>query len=147
MPTARFQHHAVAATDLENAWRWLQDPNTWAGMAGVRDIDNVGRSPAGDLISFEFVAMVAGRPYAGLATTLTADFPHAMSLRIKSKELEGIVAAALTSSEEGGVLVEADLELEAKGLMASMFFSVITGVVGTGFPEQVEEFAGRLAGS
>lgn len=145
MPSARFQHHATAVTDIETAWKWLQKPETWGGMTGVTDISNVARSGSGSLTSFEFVAVVGGRPHSGLATTIGADQPRAMSIRIQSNELDGTVAIVLTSPSEVEVLVAADLELNAKGFLASMFFSVITGVVGSGFPEQVEAFAARLA--
>ncbi len=144
MPNARFHHHATASSDIDTAWTILQDPTTWGSLAGVEKITNVARNESGDLASYEFVARAGGRAYPGVAHTTTSRRPNEMTVRIQSREMDGAIAATLSDLPKGRVEIEVMLELETKGLLSSMFFSIISGVVGSGFPEQVEAIASRL---
>lgn len=145
MPNARFHHHTTAPANIETAWTILQDPATWGLLAGVESITNVTRTTTGDLASYEFIAKAGGRAYPGLAHTVTSDRPAEMAVRIQSREMDGLIATSLSADDDHEVAVAVTLELETKGILSGMFFSVISGVVGAGFPGQVEAIATRFS--
>jgi len=143
MPAARFSHHAITPADVDGAWAALQRPDTWAQLAGVRDVSGAVHSPEGLLEQFLFVVAVAGQSYSGKAMTVRRSPLEEMALNIRSSELEGTITVALEPVDASTEL-RVSLELVPKGLLSTMFFPAITKAVGGGLAEQVDGLAAKM---
>lgn len=140
MPSQTFRHSAHSAAPQASVWASLDEVETWERIPGVDSVVSSERDEAGALKSFSFQAMVGGRPYLGRATLLERTEPERVSWRIESPDLGGSVAVGL-APDGAGTTVTVELTVTVDGFLASMFFPVITGALGRGFPEAVEEFA------
>ncbi len=63
-----------------------------------------------------------------------------MAWNIENSEITGVITVIL-SEDEPNTRITTTLTVESKGLLASMFFSVIAKAIGSGLPRSVEEFA------
>lgn len=145
MAIRSFRHAATTTADVERAWRSLQVASTWEAVAGVDHVTQPLHHDDGTLAGFRFQATAGGRSFPGVASTTLAD-PHGrMVVTIETSELDGMIDVRLSPDRDGtGVAVE--LTVRSKSMMAGLFFATIARVVGSGFADQVEEFARRLAG-
>jgi carbon monoxide dehydrogenase subunit G len=67
-----------------------------------------------------------------------------MAWNIENSEITGVITVIL-SEDEPNTRITTTLTVESKGLLASMFFSVIADAIGSGLPRSVEEFAASFA--
>lgn len=144
MPTQSFTHSAIAHSDLANAWRALQEPDTWAAVGGVDEVSNARFSPDGQLLGYDFVVTAAGRRFRGRASTVEASAPRRMAVNIDSSEMTGTITVRLAEADES-IEVTVTVDARSKGLLSGMFFGVIAAAIGNGLPENVLSFAERLS--
>lgn len=143
MPPASFRHETNTDALPSQVWQRLQDPDVWATVAGVdgtRDHVFSGEN----LIGFRFRANVAGVPYRGTARVTESVPAKAMTLSIRSSELQGMIGVALSAAEPG-TLLDVSMTMQPAGLLGPMVFPAITRAVGEGFAESVERLAVELA--
>jgi len=140
VPKESFNHTAVAAAPIAEVWAALDQPQTWESIGGIdRVVDSVIDSD-GRLQSFSFDSMVAGKPYRGEATSAGREDKRLMAWNIENSEVSGVIEIALEGSGSN-TRIDANLIVESKGLLASMFFSVVSKTIGSGLPRSVDEFA------
>lgn len=144
MPSAEFEHTAVAPTTREIAWQQLQNPETWEGLAGVDEVYDAHHDPTGLLTAYRFRATAASVVYEGSATTVEGTNPSNMIIDISTSEVTGRITTALSEVGEG-VAVSVTVALRSKGFLSTLFFPVISQALGNGLPVQVETFADRLS--
>lgn len=123
-------------------WATMDDPNTWGGISGIDRVHDP-RFAEGKLVGFEFDTEVAGKAYRGTAAPDVRDEGRAIAWRIENSEIRGRVSVQL-SAVANQTEITVDLDVESKGMMSRMFFPVIAGVVGSGLPRTVDEFAARF---
>ncbi len=143
VPSAAFEHTAIAGTTIETAWQQLQDPGTWQGLAGVEEVFDVHHAPDGLLTAYRFRALAASQVYEGTARAVEAVNPSKIVLDIVTSEVNGRITTHLTEVD-GGVAVHVSVSLRSKGFMSTLFFPVVAQAVGSGLPKQVDAFAARL---
>jgi carbon monoxide dehydrogenase subunit G len=143
MPPASFRHETNTDAPLSHVWQRLQDPDVWATVAGV---DGTGDHVfSGDnLTGFRFKANVAGVPYRGTARVTQSVAAEAMTLSIRSSELQGMIGVALSAADPGTRL-DVSMTMRPAGLLGPMMFPAITRAVQEGFADSVEHLAVKLA--
>ncbi len=129
---------------MEAAWLLLQDAATWESIAGVDRVFDVRRAPDDTLAGYGFEATAAGTRYRGTAVVAESRRPTTMRLDIDAAEVGGWIRTDLRV-DGGGVAITVTVRLEARGLLAGMFFPVLRSVVAKGLPTSVEDFAERIA--
>lgn len=145
MASAQFSHTVSSrALSLDEAWAGLQDPATWATIAGVSEVTNPNFDEAGNLNGYLFTAVVANKEYAGKAEVRLSSRPTDMVVYISTSEISGHISANLKPGG-GGVSVTVGLDLQTRGLLSGMMFPLITGAIRSGLPDQVQQFASHLA--
>lgn len=143
MPSQSFNHVALTSASVEDTWRGLQLPETWATIGGVDRVHSPRHLPNGDLAGYEFIVTVAGIGYPGTATTAHRHAYESMVMDIDSTELTGRIEILLTSAPEGtGITVM--LTARSKGLLSTLAFPVIAAAIGRGLSENVDSFAASL---
>lgn len=143
MPDATYRHRAVAAASLDQVWKHLQDPETWAGVAGV-DTTSDHSHDANGLTGFHFTTSIAGMSYRGSAQVTRSQPTQGMTLAIRSNELTGTIAVDL-SDEASGTTLDVTMTMRAAGIIGTMIFPVVTTAVAGGFDESVERLAAGMA--
>jgi len=126
------------------AWRALQDPQTWAAIAGVDQINDVGYAADGSLAGYAFKVTVGIHTIRGSAKTVEAVAPRLMRLAISSAELTGWVQAAIGETFAGSPELTVSLSMRPRGLLATMFYPIIVQTAGSEFPGQVRRFVDGL---
>ena len=144
MPSADFEHTAVALANRDEVWQQLQDPQTWQGLAGVEEVFDAHHDPDGLLTAYRFRVAAASQIYEGSATTVEAENPSSMAIDIVTSEVTGRITTTLSETADG-VAVKVHVALRSKGFLATLFFPVISQALGNGLPEQVNAFAARLS--
>lgn len=144
MPSAEFEHTAVAPATREIAWQQLQNPDTWEGLAGVDEVFDAHHDPTGLLTAYRFRATAASVVYEGTAKTVEAANLSKMVIDISTSEVTGTITTLL-SEAEGGVAVSVTVALRSKGFLSTLFFPVISQSMSSGLPKQVDAFAARLS--
>ncbi len=144
MPTATHSAEAVATVTPDQAWSRLQSPDPWASVGGVKQVWDVVHDETGNLSSYHFRAEAAGRLFDGTTKVFEIAEPSRMSLAIITNEVEGSITAELHEHADG-TLVGVTVSLASRGLLASMFFGVISNAVANGLPREVKEFASSLS--
>lgn len=141
MPTT-YSHRARTTASPEAVWEALQDPDTWATVAGVDGTSN--RSNAnGQLSAFDFSTSIGGMTYRGSARVAEAIPGRSMTLSIRSNELTGTVEVAFGDTDQGTEL-DVSMRISPNGLVGAMVFPVISSALRSGFPESVERLAASL---
>lgn len=144
MATAQFSHTVTSpASNLDVAWARMQDPATWATIAGISEVSNPQFDVGGNLTGYLFTAVVAGKEYAGKGEVRLSSRPTDMVVYISTSEIAGHIKASLAPSSHG-VRVTVGLDLQTRGLLSGMMFPLITGAIRTALPDQVEQFASNL---
>jgi carbon monoxide dehydrogenase subunit G len=141
-----FSHSTALAVAPEVAWRALQDPHTWAAIAGVGDVRDTRYADDGTLAGYNFTVSAGIHTITGAATTVEVDPPALMRLDIHSAEMAGWVRAILSEGDATPPELTVTLEMRPKGLLTTMFYPLIAQAVGREFPNQVQGFADRLNG-
>lgn len=143
MPTASHSHTATAAADVGAIWLRLNDPETWAGLGLVEKIDEADVSSDGTLVGFSWHTSIGPRRITGTANVTESELDEALTLALDAGELVGTISARLAPNGDGSDLT-VTVDITSRGGMASLFFPVISEVLGRGLPNQVEEFAASL---
>ena len=140
MPSESFTHIAIARAPVERVWETLDEPSTWEEIGGVDRVLDPVIDPEGRLRGFSFEVKAAGKKYLGFAKPHERTEGELMSWNVDTTEVRGITRVALEPAANG-TEITVTLEVESKGLLASMFFPVIASAIGNGLPRSVEEFA------
>ena len=86
------------------------------------------------------IAEVA-RKYRGRADVIDAEPGRMMALDLDAVEVAGRLTTVLSENGDGTTHLEVTLFVQAKGMLSTMFFPVVSDAVGRGLPGQVDEFA------
>lgn len=141
-----FSHSTALSVAPEVAWQALQDPQTWAAIAGVDEVSDTRYADDGTLAGYNFTVNAGIHTVRGAATTVEADRPVLMRLDIHSTEMAGWVRAIVRGGDVALPELTVTLEMRPKGLLATMFYPLIAQAVGREFPGHVQGFADRLNG-
>lgn len=144
MAPDRFTHTVHVDAALERAWAVLQEPETWGSIAGVERVYDASHSPDGTLRSYRFLAEAGMKPYEGSAQTIEADAPALMVVTVDAAEIEGTITTELRSSNPHGTEMTVSLKIRPRGILAALFFPVVSNAIGSGFPRQIDEIARHM---
>lgn len=137
-----FRHQATTEATPDQVWERLQNPATWAAVAGADSTsDHTYRGD--ELTWFRFTATVGGVPYRGTARVTEATPDEMMTLSIRSNELQGIIVVEMTLTNPGTRL-DVSMMMRPSGLLGPMVFPVVSRAVATGFPDSVERLAAAM---
>ena len=142
--TDSFSHSAIALVEPPAAWLALQRPDVWEEIAGVQEVVDPRFDEAGTLTSYRFTVKAGPHTVRGSAQTVEALEPDLMRIRISSPEIVGAITTELAPHEETATLVTVSVEMRAKGILASLFYPVVSQAVRNGLPDQVHAFAEKL---
>ncbi|NNF64438.1 MAG: SRPBCC family protein [Acidimicrobiia bacterium] len=143
MPSASYSHTVTTPQSAAAIWKRLNDPDTWLAIGPVEGVDNAELSTDGHLEGFDWYTTVGPRKITGTAKVTESTKNQSMTLSLDAGELVGDLSASLDKNGKGSDLT-VSIDITSKGGMASLFFPVISEVLGRGLPEQVEEFAATL---
>lgn len=141
VPPDRFTHTVHLSTLPERAWVMLQEPETWGGIAGVQRVFDAHHHPDGTLRSYRFLAEAGMKPYEGSAKTIEADPPALMVVTVDAAEFEGTITTELQPSNPHGTDMTVSLTIRPRGMLAIMFFPIVSKAIGSGFSRQIDELA------
>jgi carbon monoxide dehydrogenase subunit G len=147
MPSATFTHTVTVAADATVIWRALQEAETWAGIGPIEEVWEAEHTPDGGLASYRWSADAAGRRWEGTAATTKADPLKAMVMALTTAEMRGTIAVTIAPEAEDVSNITVDLQAEATGMLATLFWGVISGAIRSGLPKQVQRFGARLTAS
>ena len=139
MPSSTFSHTANAAATPLAVWTALQSADTWVSLGLM---DSVSRAVVTDgrLVSFDWTAVAAGTRHQGTAVTAESAAGERMVLALDSSEIAGEIAVTLSPDGAGAVMTVV-LTARSRGILAGMFWGVVSDALGRGLVAQVEEFA------
>lgn len=135
-----FTHRAPLRVSVEEAWKRLQEADTWAQIGGMQDVEEVRHKHDGTLGAFDFAAVVAGKRYTGRASTTVSRAGEQMVLDIDTSELAGSIDVSFVSEPA----ITVTLTVRSKGFFSSLMFPVIAGAITSGLRENVDRFASRV---
>ena len=144
MPSRSFQHTAIADAPIASVWGALNDPKSWESVPGVDRILESVIDQEGQLQSFSFETLAAGKRYLGRALPAGRELEKMMAWDIETSEIQGRIIVGLGVADEG-TRVDVMLRLESVGVLSSVFFPVIASAIGDGFPKTVQDFARGLS--
>lgn len=142
MPSATFSHRTATPLAPGVVWNLLQVPETWSGIGPVEEVWDAQHA-AGHLESFRWATTVGHSRYEGTAETIVVEPGRKMRLALATRELLGSLTAELIPNGNASAL-DVTLEIESRGLMASLFFPAISHAVGDNLGAQVDDFAASL---
>lgn len=143
MPRQTFAHVSHSEATIDDVWRALDRPQTWEAIPGVDRVFDPLTDDKGALRGFAFESVAAGRRYQGTATPRERVETRLMSWNISTSEVTGTVTVIL-GGVPTGTSVEVSLMVESVGTLSGMFFPMIAGALGSGFPRAVDDFASGL---
>ena len=143
VPKDEFSHTATANASPREVFNVLDEPMTWEQIGGVDKVTDAVVDAEGRLQRFGFEVRAAGKTYVGRATPHMRIEDELMAWNVDTTEIKGTTSVALRPAGES-TEVTVTLEVESKGLLASMFFPVIASAIGSGLPRSVEEFTTRF---
>lgn len=146
VPKDSFSHSAVAAAPVDQVWDALDQPETWEAIGGVDRVTEPVIDADGRLRGFSFEVLAAGKMYVGKAVPLHRECRELIAWAVETREVRGSTTVEL-NQVESGTRITVNLELESRGLLATMFFPVIATTIGKGLPRSVEEFAAGFSRS
>lgn len=126
------------------AWKALDKPSTWEGIAGVDRVIDPFIDDEGRLRGFSFETMIGGRSYRGRAEPHERVDGSVMSWYVDNPQVTGVIAVHLDDHEGGRTEVKVDLEVESAGILSALFFPAMASALRNGFPRAVDDFAARL---
>lgn len=143
MPETAFRHQAIAPVPPAAVWARLQDPATWASVAGV-DATSDHVHDGERLEGFRFTTSIGGARYQGDARVTEVRTGEAMTLSIRSNELTGDIRIGLRRTDPGTELY-VDMRIRPAGILGAMVFPIVTSAVSNRFEESVERLAATIA--
>lgn len=143
MPSESFQATATTTSAPEIAWKAMQQPDVWEGIAGVEQVSDPEFQSDGSLARFRLAATAAGKSYPGAAEVVESIPGRSMTLRLSTSELAATVALSLESADEG-TLLTINVDIRTTTFMASLFFPVVADVMRRGLPTAAKDFAHRI---
>lgn len=139
MAEATYQHSSRSTASVDEVWERLQEPSTWATVAGVDSTSDHTRDETG-LTGFGFSTSIGGIAYRGNATVAEARRGESMTLAITSNELTGSITVELEPGRnDTGLTVT--MKMRPKGFVGTMVFPLVTAAVRSGFAESVDRLA------
>ena len=139
MPSASYTHTASISTDPGVVWLRLQEADAWEQIGPINEVWDAAHGDDGALLSFRWSTHAAGRDWSGTATTIESEAPETMVVELDTSEVRGAIAVRL-----GVGSIRVDMTLRSVGLLATMFFGVVSDAVGGGLAGHVEEFAAQF---
>lgn len=143
MPEAAYRHRALTPTAIDEVWNHLQNPDTWAMVAGVETTSDHTHDDTG-LTGFRFTTSIAGITYRGTAEVTESRPGRGMTLAIRSNELTGSITVEL-DGEESGTTLDVEMTMAPAGFLGTMIFPVVTSAVSGGFQDSVERLAADMS--
>lgn len=144
MASQTFTHTAAFTGTVGQAWIALQDASTWGSIGGVDQVHDAHHGPDDRLLSYGFIATVAGKRYAGSARVVESTPPDRMVVDIDTSELSGSITVHLRPAEHSGA-ISVELAVRSKSLLSGMMFPLIASAIGTGLGANVEAIAARIS--
>jgi len=144
MPAATFTHTATTHATIDEAWKALQNPDTWANIGPVASVSDPIYADDGTLTAFSWVADLGGKKYDGGATTTTYVIPNNFELTMDTSEIAGDVVATLAAVDEG-CDVTVVITFRTKGMLSAMFFPAIKSALASGYPQQIDDLVASVA--
>lgn len=145
MPRDTFTEETTAPVSRDTAWRALDQPSTWEGIAGVDRVHDPEFDADNRLRGFSFETRVGGAPYPGKASPRERVEGRIMAWDITSAHIKGWISVELSDAGEE-TTVRVTIEVESIGFLATMMFPTISGAIKRGMAETVKGFADSLAG-
>lgn len=142
MASGRFTHTVTVAADPPAIWSALQRAETWAGIGPIDEVRDARHDAGGALRSYRWSADAAGRRWEGTATTTEAIPSERMTMALETTEMRGTITVSVQAGGPSAVTVT--LDAETTGMLATLFWGVISTAIKHGLPGQVEGFAARL---
>jgi len=142
VPESTFAHTVRVAATPVAIWSALQDAETWLSLGMMDSVtDSVVRD--GRLASFAWTALAAGTRHKGSALTTGCVEGERMVLALDSSELAGELGVTLVPAE-GGTAMTVSLTARSRGILAGMFWGVVSDALQQGLVTQVDGFAARF---
>lgn len=138
MPSDRFSHTVTVEATPEAIYAALQQPDTWKGIGPIDDVWDATHDDD-RLTGFRWTARAAGKSWKGTARRAAERASGAMTLDLDSSEIAGSITVLLEPNEYTTALT-VELAVRSKGLLAGMFWGVVTDALRKGLPGQVETF-------
>ena len=147
MPLATFRHPATAAATPDEVWAALQSAETWGGIGLIDSVwDQVSdEDEEGRLRSFQFRTEAGGRTWDGTARVIASVPGERMDLSLSTKEIRGRVGVAL-EADGARTTINVRLEAEPAGMLATLFWSVVSEAISSTYARQIEDFAASFSG-
>lgn len=143
MPSAVFHNTITVDAPPDTVWDRLQEPDIWRSVGPVQNLWDPTVED-GVLTGFQWSTNIGGVVYNGTGIAVNPERPHRYGLILDTSEMAATISVELAAGNPGGTKVEVAMKLRSKGLLSSMFFPVVSRVIGNGLPGQVEKLAVRL---
>ncbi len=127
-------------------WASLHEPDTWLGIGPVERVWDPTLDQSGHLTGFRWGTTAGPRKIEGTARADGIEPLTRYELALDAGELKGSLTAALVDPGNGTTGLTVTLEVRSTGGLASLFFPLISEVLGNGLPHQVDAFASGLTG-
>ncbi len=141
---ARFSDTRTAAAPVSTAWKTLQNAGVWGVLLGAAEISDIKHGKDGRLESCSWVAKIGGSDLHGRFKVAESDPMERMKVRIRAEEWKGSVEVQLDGSTEDETVIHARLELQADGFTAMLALPVVAAIVGSHFPDRLDELVERV---
>ena len=136
MPSASYTHTVSVEADQGVVWARLQEAEAWQQIGPINDVWDAAHGNDGRLLAFRWSTHAAGREWTGTAVTIESEAPETMVVELDTSEVAGGIAVRL-----GVGSIRVDMTLRSVGLLATMFFGVVSDAVSNGLAGHVEDFA------
>ena len=123
-------------------WTALQAAETWVGF-GLMDAVTGAVVHEGRLVSFDWTATAGGSRHRGTATVGESIPGEHMVLELDSSEIAGTITVTLVPDGDTTAMT-VTLTARSRGLLAGMFWGVVSDALERGLPRQVDQFAARF---
>jgi hypothetical protein len=141
MPADTFSHRATSGSSPDEVLAALERADTWRGIGPIDEVWDE-RHDGETLGSFSWQARAAGRSWEGTAKRLDAP-DDSVRFALDSPEVTGVITVHAVPLDTGAEIF-VELQARSKGMLAGMFWGVISDVLRRGLPDQVEAFASGL---
>ena len=141
---ARFSDTRTAAAAVGVAWDALQSAEVWGGLLGASKISDIEHEDDGRLKSCQWTAKIGGSDLHGSFKVSESKVHDRIKARIKAEEWKGIIEVKLEQAAADETVIHARLELQADGFTAMLALPVVAMVVGSHFPDRLDELVERI---
>ena len=143
MPSATYSHAASTRRTVDEVWLRLQEVETWSNIGPVEEVWDATHDDDGLLTGYRWSASVGPTRYRGKAEVVEVRVGELMQLDLDGGEIDGTLTTTISQNGDGSQ-VEVTLRIVSRGALSSMFFPIVSEVVGRGLPEQVNRFVATL---